>query len=233
MSSTKSSVSFCTKYTIDIMRSAGQTPTLTELNKAIVSEAKYHHNWLAAASLFEDFDKIVWERLSRLLNSGQFNSGKKKVQIDNGDYESSKLSLKQIWEKTPTALQPLTSTELKLIRFVYQIMVRYAPSLKEANYYYLHLLNNHLDTPIYDEECIDHCLNSLIYLISTSKIADYLEIGLELVEIALARGIGKDPTGILKSVSKNILSYHGLKIREDDSLGKVLFVKKRTDLKTS
>jgi hypothetical protein len=117
MPSTKSSVSFCTKYTIDMMRSAGQTPTLTELNKAIVSEAKYHHNWLAAASLFEDFDKIVWERLSRLLNSGE-----KKIQINNDDHESSILSLKQIWEKTPTALQPLTFTELKLIRFVYQIM---------------------------------------------------------------------------------------------------------------
>jgi hypothetical protein len=62
---------------------------------------------------------------------------------------------------------------------------------------------------------------------------DYLEIGLELVKIALARGIGKDPTGILKSVSKNILSYHGLKIREDNSLEKVLFVKKRTNLKTT
>ncbi|CAI2173447.1 19158_t:CDS:1 [Funneliformis geosporum] len=222
----KSSVSFCTKYTIETMRLAGQTPTLTELNQAIVSEAKYHHDWYAAASLFEDFDKIVWERLSRLSHNKQNNSDKEKVQSDDICYDLLPiLSLNQIWEDTPTALQPLTPKELKLIRCVYQIMIRYAPSVKEANYYYLHLLHNHLDTPIYDDECINHCLNSLIYLISTSNIKDYLEIGLELVEIALSRGIGKDPSGILESVSKNILAYHGLKMRRDGFVTKVLPVK--------
>src|SRR6266540_1637032 len=126
----KSSISFCTKYTIDAMRLAGQTPTLTELNQAIVSEAKYHHDWLAAASLFDDFDKIVWERLSRLSNNKQINSDKQKeVQSDNNGYDLLPISsLKQIWEKTPTSLEPLTPTELKLIKCVYQIMVRYAPS---------------------------------------------------------------------------------------------------------
>ncbi|CAG8495545.1 6963_t:CDS:1 [Funneliformis mosseae] len=222
----KSSVSFCTKYTIDKMRLAGQTPTLTELNQAIVSEAKYHNDWYAAASLFKDFDKIVWERLSRLSDNRQNNNDKEKIQSDDICYDLLPiLSLNQIWEGTPTPMQPLTSKELKLIRCVYQIMIRYAPSVKEANYYYLHLLHNHLDTPIYDDECINHCLNSLIYLISTSNITDYLEIGLELVEIALSRGIGKDPSGILESVSKNIMAYHGLKMRRDGHVTKVLPVK--------
>ncbi|CAG8719674.1 6559_t:CDS:1, partial [Acaulospora morrowiae] len=198
----------CTKHIIDTMRENGLTPTLTELNQAIKIEAKYNGDWLAATTLFLDFDKLVWDRLSRLVRSGEVDQD-----------EGSKQSLKELWDQTPSALRPMSKTEIGYIRQVYQIMVRYSPTLNDANKYYLHLLRNHLDTPIYDDECINHCLNSLIYLISMSEDVDFLEKGTELVQIALDRGLGINKPGqVLRSVSKQILSFNGLEISKDGHL---------------
>ncbi|CAJ0752666.1 12318_t:CDS:2 [Entrophospora sp. SA101] len=201
----KPSIHFCTKYTIDKMRNSGQTPTLTELQQAILSEAKYNSNWSAAVILFEDFDRIVWERLTRLLDKNN----------DKTTGQSNKQTLKEIWLQTSIALQPLSITELKYVRQVYQIMVRYAPTIKDVSYYYLHLLKNHIETPILDAEVVNHCLNSLIYHISLSKDTDYLTRGLDLVKIALGRNMGTDKNNVLQSVSKGILKFNGVRITKN------------------
>lgn len=225
-----SSICFCTKYTIDTMREHGQKPTLTELNQAIMSEAKYNLDWSAATILFQDFDELVWDRLSRLNKSGR----RKKVD----QCKEFRQSLKELWLQTPATLRPMSNTEIRYIRQVYQIMTRYAPSIKEANKYFLHMLRNHLDTPIYDDDCINLCLNSLIYLISISEFDEFLGKGIELVQIALDRGLGINKAGkLLKNASKGILSYHGLRISKDgrslENIDSVTSDQQREDVRKS
>ncbi|CAG8479502.1 14871_t:CDS:1 [Dentiscutata erythropus] len=193
----KPSVCFCNKHTIETMRSVGQAPTLTQLNQAITSEAKYNKNWSAATTLFQDLDKLVWKRLARLDNMSMTEN-------------LEKLTLTQLWFQTPVALRPLNESEIKYIRRVYQIMVRYSPTVNDATKYYLHLLTNHLDTPIFDDECISHCLISLIYLISKSNDVDFMEKGLELIQMALDRNLNNKQLEVLIDVSKEIFEYYGL-----------------------
>ncbi|CAG8721032.1 16569_t:CDS:2, partial [Racocetra fulgida] len=103
-------------YTIETMRSFGQEPTLTELNQAIMNEAKYKGNWSAATTLFQDFDKLVWKRLARLDN---MTKNLENVEMRN---ETNKLTFTQLWLQTPVALRPLSKTEIRYIRQAYQIM---------------------------------------------------------------------------------------------------------------
>ncbi|KAF0382846.1 hypothetical protein F8M41_011859 [Gigaspora margarita] len=203
----KSSVCFCNKHTIETMKSVGQAPTLTQLNQAITSEAKYNKNWSAATTLFQDLDKLVWRRLARLDNEGMTENFEN---MEKTRDEPNKLTLAQLWFQTPVALRPLNESEIKYIRRVYQIMVRYSPTVNDATKYYLHLLTNHLDTPIFDDECISHCLISLIYLISKSNDTDFMEKGLELVQMALDRNLNNKQFEVLIDVSKEIFERYGI-----------------------
>ncbi|CAG8458880.1 8421_t:CDS:1 [Cetraspora pellucida] len=207
---TKPSICFCTKYTIETMRSFGQEPTLTELTQAIMNEAKYNGDWSAATTLFQDFDKLVWKRLACLGNDIKNLENMEKTR----DETNNKLTLTQLWLETPAALRPLSKTEIKYVRQAYQIMVRYSPTIKDATKYYLHLLTNHLDTPIFDDECISHCLISLIFLISKSNDIGFMEKGLELVQIALNRNLHNKQLEVLADVSKEIFAHYGLQLNK-------------------
>ncbi|RIB25249.1 hypothetical protein C2G38_513530 [Gigaspora rosea] len=156
----KPSVCFCNKHTIETMKSVGQAPTLTQLNQAITSEAKYNKNWSAATTLFQDLDKLVWRRLARLDNEGMTENFEN---MEKTRDEPNKLTLTQLWLQTPVALRPLNESEIKYIRRVYQIM---------------------------------------------SNDADFMEKGLELVQMALDRNLNHKQFEVLIDVSKEIFERY-------------------------
>lgn len=138
---------------------------------------------------------------------------------------------------------PLSKPESKSVKIAFELLVRYAPTVSEANHYYLILLKEY-DPPIRDDECVNYCLISLIYKYAKSFEEEYWEKGLGLVQVALDRGLGL-PTyvgmqsntnvgdgqvqrapresangnqkGILANVSKEILKHNGLRIAQDGS----------------
>ncbi|RUS23000.1 hypothetical protein BC937DRAFT_94120 [Endogone sp. FLAS-F59071] len=138
---------------------------------------------------------------------------------------------------------PLNKLESNSVQTAFELLVRYAPTVSEANRYYLILLKEYYP-PIRDDKCVNFCLISLIYKYAKSFEEEYWEKGLGLVQVALDRGLGlptyvgmqsntnkgdgqvqgapresanRNQKGILANVSKEILMYNGLRIAQDGS----------------
>ncbi|KAI9240686.1 MAG: hypothetical protein BYD32DRAFT_407798 [Podila humilis] len=133
--------------------------------------------------------------------------------------------------------QQQSENDIRMIQFSISAMVRYAPSTAESNAVYVFFLQQ-CRPPIRDDQTINNCLVSLIYQYAQAKDPEIQRSGLDLIKIALDRGVGlpvysahsnaHDHTKhhrfsaentrkehILVSVSKPILMLHQLRISAD------------------
>ncbi|CAO3567727.1 unnamed protein product [Mortierella alpina] len=111
-------------------------------------------------------------------------------------------------------------------------LVRYAHSPEDSNTIFLFYLQS--EPPVREDRTIDRCLINLIYRYAQSKDVTERSKGLDLIHLALHRGIGlptynafnnakaswhhqnkKRDEGILTSVSRPILNIHKLRISAD------------------
>ncbi|KAF9391612.1 hypothetical protein CPB97_006116 [Podila verticillata] len=184
--------------------------TLQELHSAIVQEVRNANNWDNAWTLFSDY-------LCPAIVLGQ--------------------ERQQQQEQGHGRLQGPTESDIRMIQFSISVMVRYAPTTAESNAVYVFFLQQ-CRPPIRDDQTINNCLVSLIYQYAQAKDPEIQRSGLDLVKIALDRGVGL-PTysahsnshdhpkhhrfsaenarkeHILVSVSKRILMLHQLQISAD------------------
>ncbi|OZJ03710.1 hypothetical protein BZG36_03298 [Bifiguratus adelaidae] len=129
-------------------------------------------------------------------------------------WDKAQVTFRQL-EEAIQSRSTLTQKEVQCIQTAFMLMVRYAPTVLEATLYYRHLLS-HYTTPIRTDECIDHCLISLIFAYSRTRDNDYLNAGLALLQMALDRGLAHGKQGeILRSVSTSILESHQCRISPD------------------
>ncbi|KAF9103466.1 hypothetical protein BGX29_003333 [Mortierella sp. GBA35] len=133
-------------------------------------------------------------------------------------------------ETTGQFTKQLTEQDIRLIQWSMAALVRYAPTPSESNVVYMFYLQR--QPPLRNDETIDNCLISLIYQYAQVKDDRELQAkGLDLIKVALERGIGlasfqsrtsvKNQTyrpqreTILASVSKPILIQQSLQITQD------------------
>ncbi|KAG9070287.1 hypothetical protein KI688_009624 [Linnemannia hyalina] len=132
-------------------------------------------------------------------------------------------------ETTGQYTKQLTEQDVRLIQFSIAALVRYAPTPSESNVVYMFYLQR--QPPLRNDETIDNCLISLIYQYAQVKGDPELQAkGLDLIKIALERGVGlpsyqsrtsvknkgrHQRESILASVSRPILIQQKLQITED------------------
>ncbi|KAG0013143.1 hypothetical protein BGZ81_001208, partial [Podila clonocystis] len=182
--------------------------TLSELHSAIVQEVRNAKAWDNAWILFTDY-----------LCPAIIMSQERQQQEQGHDRLT------------------LSENDIRMIQFSISAMVRYAPSTDESNAVYVFFLQQCVP-PIRDDATINNCLVSLIYQYAQAKDQEIQARGLDLVKIALDRGVGQPSYSahknahdhprhhrftaenshkehILVSVSRPILKLHQLRISTD------------------
>ncbi|GJJ72187.1 hypothetical protein EMPS_04544 [Entomortierella parvispora] len=205
---------------------------IRHLHFAITEEARQLKNWINAMAIFTSY-------LAPLILASQKNevpaeaasssATSKDSEAPPGTRHDEDSSLVADVIRGDTAL---TAKDVNYIQYSISTMVRYAPSPAEANVIYMFFLQQ-CQLPIRNDDTIDTCLISLIYQYAQAKEDPELQDkGLDLIKVALERGIGlpsyqsrkSQPKNrlqypqketILASVSKPILIRHSLQITED------------------
>ncbi|KAG0072305.1 hypothetical protein BGZ93_003201 [Podila epicladia] len=186
-----------------------QAATLSEIHSAIVQEVRNAKVWDNAWTLFTDYlCPAIIMRQERLQQQEQGHDR-----------------------------QTLSENDIRMIQYSISAMVRYAPSTAESNAVYVFFLQQCVP-PIRDDPTINNCLVSLIYQYAQAKDLEIQARGLDLVKIALDRGVGLPSYSshssthdhprrqrfapenshnehILVSVSRPILKLHQLRISAD------------------
>ncbi|KAG0313735.1 hypothetical protein BG000_005761, partial [Podila horticola] len=180
--------------------------TLSELHSAIVQEVRDAKVWANTWTLFTDY-----------LCPAIIMSQERLQQQEQGHGRLT-----------------LSENDIRMIQFSISAMVRYAPSTAESNAVYVFFLQQCVP-PIRDDPTINNCLVSLIYQYAQAKDIEIQARGLDLVKIALDRGVGLPSYSghssahdnprrrifaahkehILVSVSRPILDIHQLRISAD------------------
>ncbi|KAG0357687.1 hypothetical protein BG005_003244 [Podila minutissima] len=183
--------------------------TLSELHSAIVQEVRNAKVWDNAWTLFTDY-----------LCPAIIMSQERLQQQEQGHGRLT-----------------LSENDIRMIQYSISAMVRYAPSTAESNAVYVFFLQQCVP-PIRDDPTINNCLVSLIYQYAQAKDLEIQARGLDLVKIALDRGVGlpsysahssahdhprhqrfapenSHKEHILVSVSRPILKLHHMRISAD------------------
>ncbi|KAF9115856.1 hypothetical protein BGX27_006097 [Mortierella sp. AM989] len=159
---------------------------IDHVHSAIIYEVRDGRNWDNALKLFTTYLAPVVLASQKAAAA----AGSTPVTLGNNNYSRRQASkIIDFEEKENGEYTTLLNAEdLKLIKYSVAAMVRYAPSQKESNIVYMFYLQ--CDPPIRDDESIDNCLVSLIYKYAQDNDPEVKKKGLQLIEVALNRGIG-------------------------------------------
>ncbi|KAG0042949.1 hypothetical protein BGZ83_012007 [Gryganskiella cystojenkinii] len=228
------------RYTLqDIEEFSATQLRIKHLHFAITEESKYLKNWTNALAIFNSYlapviiaaqknsssistDEVTTVNAASLPSSSSVSPSPSLSSSDNKRDHDSSLVVDVL--HGAAALIP---NDVTFLQRAISVMVRYAPSPTEANVIYGFFLKQ-CQEPIRNDATIDTNLINLIY--QYAQVKDDPEIqrqGLDLVRVALERGIGlstynarhshtsNNPGSILASVSRPILLLHQLQITAD------------------
>ncbi|KAG0244071.1 hypothetical protein BGW41_000499 [Actinomortierella wolfii] len=165
---------------------AKNPPGVEAIYKAIVEEVKWRRNWTNAWQLFDIFLCPV---ILASTPSSQVDDDDDK---ENNQGNNNKLALNR----------ELSAQEIQWIQWAISALVRYAPNPQEANRVYMFFLQQ-CRPPLRDDQTINHCLVSLIYQYAQVKGNNALMAqGLDLIQVALDRGVGLPTYEVIQSTSK-------------------------------
>ncbi|KAG0267179.1 hypothetical protein DFQ27_009083 [Actinomortierella ambigua] len=212
---------------------AKNPPGVEAIYKAIVDEVKWRHNWANASQLFDGFlcPLILACTPSEPAAVGTMGEEEEEEEEEEGQGDkeegaapstsSSSSSAtgssdnQSSDQEAPAAMPPkmklnreLTAQEMQWIQFAISALVRYAPGPLEANRVYMFFLQQ-CRAPLRDDRTINHCLVSLIYQYAQVKGNDpLLAQGLDLIQVALDRGVGLPSYEATPSVSQRQRRIH-------------------------
>ncbi|KAG0236424.1 hypothetical protein BGW42_003582 [Actinomortierella wolfii] len=170
---------------------AKNPPGVEAIYKAVVEEVKWRRNWTNAWQLFDMFLCPVI-LASTPSSQADNDDDKENNQGNNNNNNNNKLALNR----------ELSAQENQWIQWAISALVRYAPNPQEANRVYMFFLQR-CRPPLRDDQTINHCLVSLIYQYAQVKGNNALMAqGLDLIQVALDRGVGLPTYEVIQSTSK-------------------------------
>lgn len=205
---------------------------IRHLHFAITEEARQRKNWINAMAIFTSYLAplvLAAQKNGSSAEAASSSSASQDAPAPSGARYNEESSLVAEVVKGDAVLTP---TDVNFIQYSISTMVRYAPSPAEANVIYMFFLQQ-CQLPVRNDDTIDTCLISLIYQYAQAKDDPELQDkGLDLIKVALERGVGlpsyqsrkslpknrvqyPQKETILASVSKPILIRHQLQITED------------------
>jgi len=204
------------------------TARIYHVHHAIVNEGRDRKNWDAAYELFRNYLVPFVNAYQKAQSIAAKTPGAFRTVVQTKD----SVSLREVQQKSaqPWKLQ-FSEADIRNIQWSIANLVRNAPTPEDSRVVYMFYLQS--DPPLRNDETINHCLVSLIYVYAQVRNRPEVQKqGLDFIEIALERGIGLpeykaagdskpanavwDANGsILGRVSAPILRLHGLRITAD------------------
>ncbi|KAF9280257.1 hypothetical protein BGZ68_007353 [Mortierella alpina] len=214
-----------TRTLATIQACAPEDILIAHIHDAITQEVRDCKNWDNGLTLFTDYlgPVILGHQKAAADSSKASSKGKRAISkptsqrvVDFAEDESGQVH------------RTLSYRDIELVQMSIATLVRYANSPEDSNTIFLFYLQS--EPPVRDDPTIDRCLINLIYRYAQSKDVTERSKGLDLIHLALHRGIGlptynarsswqhqhkKNDEGILTSVSRPILNIHKLRISAD------------------
>ncbi|KAK3814390.1 MAG: hypothetical protein J3Q66DRAFT_346372 [Benniella sp.] len=214
------------RFTLEDIKHMKDGARIYHVHHAVVTENK-RRNWEAAYELFKNYLVVFVNAYQKAQASAAKTPGALQTVVQIKD----SVSLRDVQLKSaqPWKLQ-FSKGDIRNIQYALANLVRYAPTPEESRIVYMFYLQ--CDPPLRDDETINHCLVSLIYVYAQMRDREVQKQGLDFIEIALERNIGLptykavgdnesttaawDANGsLLGKVSGPILRLHGLQITAD------------------
>ncbi|KAF9352758.1 hypothetical protein BGX34_011994 [Mortierella sp. NVP85] len=216
------------RFTLEDIKHMKDGARIYHVHHAIVTENRDRKNWSGAYELFRNY-LVVFVNAYQKAQAAAKTPGALRTIVSQKDSVS--LRELQVHQRSaqPSKLQ-FSENDIRNMQWSIANLVRYAPTPEESRVVYMFYLK--CDPPLRNDETINHCLVSLIYVYAQMRDREVQKQGLDFVEIALERGIGLpaykavgdtapatagwDANGsLLGKVSGPILRLHGLQISAD------------------
>ncbi|KAF9973165.1 hypothetical protein BGZ65_009413, partial [Modicella reniformis] len=162
------------RFSLEIIKGMwDQDIHIAEVHNAVVYEVRDTKNWNNAFTILKDYLAPFADAVQRAAENPS-HAPKKRISL---------------WDarRRPLTMRPIED-DFRLMRWSIGSLVRYAPSISESRTVFMFFLK--LNPPLRDDETINHCLASLIFRYNAERNTDIRRLGVDLVRIALERGMG-------------------------------------------
>jgi len=218
-----------TRTLASIQACAPEDILIAHVHDAIIGEVRDSKNWDNGLTLFTDYlGPVILGHQKAAADSTKASSPGKRAPLK----PTSQRVVDFAEDEAGQVHRTLSNRDIELVQMSIASLVRYAPSPEDSNTIFLFYLQS--EPPVRDDRTIDRCLINLIYRYAQSKDVTERSKGLDLIHLALHRGVGlptynafnntkaswhhqnkKRDEGILTSVSRPILNIHKLRISAD------------------